>query len=436
MVFGMIERFQLLNYKFCLLIISLLLVLQVALSNMNAAHAANEIKKAENPGELVLRKVLVMYDSAQKEQEDSNHFFEVGQVILNYFGILVDYWDVQQRPLPTPKAMAQYRGVITWFISNKLAGAREFLTWLNKQFDYGRKVVILGEMGGTLLYGRDTVVTSLVLKIYRRLGVEYKESFTTNKRVLRYSLKAKNRVEFERNYPFFPPVYEYFRPINKKKINLYLTIKRKDLPGSDSAIVFTSPNGGFAYFNYIFWQDPITFRKKWHINPFLFFQEALGLTGLPSPDPTTLNGSRLAFAHIDGDAFGGFTRINRAKYCAQIIKEDILEKYSFPHSASVIVAEIEPKLNGKLKYKELAREIYRMPNIEPASHSFSHPFYWNKDDKRSAKRYPHQHGIKVKGYTFDAHKEIITSMQYVTSNLTSPDKPCQLPAHRGANSPG
>ena len=42
------------------------------------------------------------------------------QTILNYYGIIPDYVDIHQRPLPDVKKMRRYRGVFVWFRSSKI----------------------------------------------------------------------------------------------------------------------------------------------------------------------------------------------------------------------------------------------------------------------------------------------------------------------------
>ncbi|MBA3016977.1 MAG: hypothetical protein KJ550_02475 [Proteobacteria bacterium] len=172
-------------------------------------------------------------------------------------------------------------------------------------------------------------------------------------------------------------------------------------------------------------KDPITFNLQWHINPFLFFEESLGLKGLPRPDPTTLNGTRVAFSHIDADSFSNYSRIDKNFKCAEIIRDHILKKYDFPITASVIVGEIDPNALGNPDNFHLAKEIFALPNIEPASHSYSHPFYWNPKYEYK-EEYEQQYGIHIPGYTHDSKTEIDYSMEYITKELSPPEKPCRV----------
>ncbi|ETR74108.1 MAG: polysaccharide deacetylase [Candidatus Magnetoglobus multicellularis str. Araruama] len=179
---------------------------------------------------------------------------------------------------------------------------------------------------------------------------------------------------------------------------------------------------------------PGIIQKKWYLNPFLFFEDALGIKNMPRPDPTTLNGLRVAFSHIDGDAFGGPSRINPKKSCAEIVRDEVLKKYQYPVTVSVIVAEIAPEAVGNKERVDLAKNIFALPNVEPASHAYSHPYYWN-EHSTVKDRYPSQYGIPVPGYTFDAEKEIVYSMNYISKHLAPKDKPCRVMLWSGACDP-
>ena len=90
------------------------------------------------------------------------------------------------------------------------------------------------------------------------------------------------------------------------------------------------------------------------------------------------------------------------------------------------MGEIDPKANGNSQLVQLAQEIFRLPNVEPASHSYSHPFYWDPNYKDEDGKYDSQYGIHIPGYSYDPEKEIDYSMQYITKNLSPPDKPCRV----------
>ena len=369
-------------------------------------------------GAEVSRKVLVLYNSGDGQTDRDNLVFQNCQTVLNYLGILCDYSDVAQQALPDDTAMEHYRGVITAFISNAIPNQATVSRWLVRQTELSKKLIILGDMG----IRTDDESADDVGRIYRYLGLEYSGQFTQAKPLIRYVFKDPDRVEFERRYPLLPPGYELFRRV-ATDTTASLVIRRTDIKDSESAVVVTGPNGGFAYANYIVWQDPTTFLRQWYINPFTFFEVALGLQGLPRPDTTTLNGTRIAFSHVDADGFSSISLTDGESLCAEVLHDKVLKRYPFPVTISVIVGEIDPQVEGSRKLQDIARDIYRLPNVEPASHSYSHPFYW---DSRYASVYDHQYGIRIEGYRHDSKVEIDDSVKYINKNLLPPGTTCRV----------
>ncbi|KPA12142.1 signal peptide protein [Candidatus Magnetomorum sp. HK-1] len=383
--------------------------------------------------QIVPRKLLIAYQSDKGQKESVNNYFEICQTITDYYGLLSDYLDVNTQAFPDDIKMTNYRAIITVFNSPEMKNGNSWLKWLKHQCDQGKKLIVLGQLSGRDPKQSNEEYLKLVKSIYAYIGLKYEGMYSSHQGRIRYKFKDKKLVEFERPYPIFPKFYEKFVVINEQA-KIWLSIVRKDLPDSESAAIITSPNGGFTKDTEIYWMDPVSYKRKWYINPFLFFEEALSLKNFPKLDPTTLNGLRLAFSHIDGDAFSGPSRINPKLTCAEMIRDKVLKKYNYPVTVSVIVAEIAPEAVGNKKLVEIAKSIYALPNIEPASHAFSHPFYWNEYSTEKYK-YDHQYGIKIPGYTHDSEKEIVYSLNYISKNLLPPDKPCQVLLWTGACDP-
>ena len=372
----------------------------------------------------VPRKVLAIYDSTDGATQDAN-LFSVGMgTPINYLGLLFDYVDMANDPLPDDTAMGKYLGVFTLFESSRVPRAEKLLIWLDRQLDQGRKLVVLGFLPAEDRSGV-TVRNELVSSIYRKLGLDNQGDFSSDGFNLRYSEKKDGVTGFERALPLFPPTYLHLVPTSAG-VEPWITVTVKNKPGSEGVVAAVTPAGAVVLDGYVYWGDPATYRKKWFVNPFDLARGALGVQDMPALTPTTLNGMRLAFSHLDGDGFNGWSEIDKNKNCAEILRAEIFEEFDFPISASVIVAEVNPEDKGNPKLMKLARDIFALPNIEPASHTWTHPFFW--DEKRRADK---QGDYNLSAYesetmVVDARREIVGSVKFITDHLAPPDRPCRV----------
>lgn len=82
--------------------------------------------------------------------------------------------------------------------------------------------------------------------------------------------------------------------------------------------------------------------------------------------------------------------------------------------------------------------MFRLPHIEVASHTYSHPFLWDrsvrhgvfKEDGEAAYQLP------VPNYQFDLQREITGSAAYIREHLAPPGKPVRILQWSGDTAPG
>ena len=84
---------------------------------------------------------------------------------------------------------------------------------------------------------------------------------------------------------------------------------------------------------------------------------------------------RPLFVTIDGDGFIYRHRETRQPV-GEVIREEILESYPLPFTASFIAGEID-EYAARFEVEE-ARRILSLDNVEAASHSWSHPHDWTE----------------------------------------------------------
>ncbi len=396
----------------------------------------------------VSRTVLALYDSSENMTDYRNPIYERAAFVLNHLGLHVLYHDIHQG-FPPEAVLAGVRGVITWFADNKMKDPTAYCRWLAQQAAAGRKVVILDALGaGEDFSGRRTSMETLN-QAFGALGLRYKGEFSNNALHLTIRRKEKAMVEFERRLDGDALIYEQWISVDPLN-HVYLTIGRRDKTGSDSDIVVIGPHGGFVGPGYALYSNPNTFHAQWRINPFTFFEKALGLTGMPRADITTRNGRRILYVHIDGDGMANASGIQDrtlgyglSRTSAEIIRDRYLKRFPWPATVSVIEAEVDPALGADPKHEAIARSLFALPNVEAGSHSFSHPLDWSKqlvsfalppystnveleaEQIAAESRYPRAALVKGSPEAF-WEKEITQSIRYIETSLLPPEKRVRL----------
>jgi len=369
--------------------------------------------------EVIPRRILALYNSV--EQRDRGTYADLaysrihlsGAVVLEHLGYAVDYVDVAG-PLPAGPLSDRYAGIVTWFSEDRVPSEDSYRSWLLQQIESGMKVAILDHLG----FAPD-------LRLQQRLGIVYEERGARGE--VRLVAADPVLTGFETKVAARQNVF-FLLALQDPAARRLLSVE--DGSGSRMDAVFTTWWGGLAAGPYVC-QKGHAESLRWLINPFLFFKQALKLPDLPAPDVTTLDGRRMLIVHIDGDGFPSRAQMPGNDYSGKVILEQILKRYRIKTTVSVIEGEIGPagkwpKLSPELE--AIAREIFALPHVEVASHSYSHPFDWLRQGQD-------MEDGEINGlfrYDFSLQREIKDSVVYINQRLTSSDKPVKVFLWSGA----
>ena len=251
----------------------------------------------------------------------------------------------------------------------------------------------------------------------KNLGLHYKLVKT-----LLVRISHKNKIMgFEA--PIYPSVTE-FNHLQVNHANVLLQLKNQDKKISDPVAI--TKWGGYALYPYVTRTLPNE-RSRWLLNPFIFLSKALH-DHLPIiPDVSTMNGKRIMLVHIDGDGFNSKAEWLNGPIAGSVIEKDILERFKVPTTVSFVEGELAPNgithLPQQKHYFSVARSILAMPWVEPASHSYGHPFDWRKivSEKNIA-----PYHIPLKNYKYSPKREIVDSVDFINRYLTPKNKPCKV----------
>jgi len=352
-------------------------------------------KSSKNP---IKRKIFTLIDESKIDrifQSAHRH----GDLALNYLGYMQDIHPINQG-LPPIEQMLQYSGVIIWFEKKQHFAKKQFYEWIISLISHGIYVVFINNFA--------SLETS---KYIKRLGIKR----TNVDGLSAVSVKKDPMMGFEMN---FGDTVVNERLKVKGAIKKLLTLELSN--GKKSTLAAIMPWGGFVYEGAFITE--LQGDEIFVINPFKFFEESLRLKKLIVPDTTTENGTRLMFSHVDGDGMANRVEATKNKVSGEVILNKILKHYKTPHSISVIGAEIDknglfPKISRKLQ--NIARKMYALPNVEPATHTFTHPFFWNKIVNDSLEE---RFRLKVKGYHFSVANELSAPLEFINKHLLKPHK--------------
>ncbi len=370
--------------------------------------------------EVLPRDVLMLWDSRQEADGELAYadIHRMAAMPLEYLGYVPRYHDLARGlpPLPSP---GRHAGVVTWF--HAPVETPGYANWLEQALERGVPVLMLGDPG-----------FDWPPALLRRLGLERMERPAVGP----WSpVEADALVGFESRPPVNTdtPVEGFLPPGDDSANRTRLSVRGED--GRERAVVLTAPWGGIALAPWIVDQS-LDDHIRWILDPFELLRQALQLPDLPLPDVTTLNGRRLWMNHIDGDAFISRAELPGTPWAAEVIRDRVLARRRVPHTVSVIEGEIGPdglQAGNSAELEAIARSIFRLPNVEAASHSYSHPFVWSRLQEGDA---PAGYNLPVPGYRFDLEREIAGSVRYIEQRLLPAGKRCRIFQWTGDTLPG
>ncbi len=369
----------------------------------------------------VPRKILALYDN-KKDDVYQNYTHRRLAEPLEYIGYQLDYLNISRHPLPSMNLRGRYAGIVTWFSGKPLKLTRGILCkWFKRQRQSGLHIAIFGELP-------DAVQCDKLFGI-KSINNLNSHAFTVSQRqqsVGRFEARFRLRR-------FQVPAIQSTHVAAKRWLQL-----TTDAGISIDPIVIDDW-GGYALSPYVT-IDGADGTSKWLFNPFEFLRKSLRLATIPVVDISTESGRRIMTIHIDGDAFVSRAELPGTPYAGKVIRDRILKHYRLPTTVSIIEAEIGakglyPKQSPQLE--KIARSIFKLPYVELATHTFSHPFFWqvfNGDYNVGKAKYGLN--LPVPGYKLNLHREIIGSTNYINKHLAPKNKRVKLILWSGNTWPG
>ena len=329
---------------------------------VNFAYAKDEIK----------RKILVLYDKNQ-EMKLSNVHTKL-ESILNYYGYYCEYFsDTLEN---APKDISSYAGVIYWSSGLEHENPVKLLNYITKFKN--KKNILIGNIPYTDKNGKDylTTINQLLKENFGfYFGYTWAKSNASIKRNVESSFfNYEKKLSFLNKNTFLEIILDdkSIRPIFTETFN-----------STTSASVFLSSWGFYGQADKVFYYDENPKEYRWIINPYKLI-ESVYETHYPIPDTTTKKGKRIAYIHVDGD--GILSKAFNNKYTIEN-GYDFIKKSALKTGVSYITIELDAKGPVLKKsnldatfFNEMAKKTLSLPLVEPASHTYTHPFNWREGE--------------------------------------------------------
>jgi len=366
------------------------------------------------------RRIALVYDPREGELPNNPGHVYLGG-LLEYLGYRVDYLPADDT-LPLTRFDELYAGVVFWMTSGAPAASNRFSRFLAARLDEGVPLAFFGGL---------PIEDHLLSRLQLRNAQQQIESVQIS------NYDAAFMGSFEGKLTARTRGLQAIQRLGDNGTALLTLTDNLQRQLTPAAIM---PWGGYALSPYLLEEGAS--HRRWILQPLAFLQRALRLPPMPRLDATTENGRRIATVHIDGDGFASRAEISGTPLSPKVVLEAFIQPNDYLTSVSVIEGEVGAKgmypwLTDTLE--PLARRIFADPKVEPATHTFSHPFYWEPEKAQRREGFQADYGLNLKLPNYpkmDLRREILGSRDYIESRLLPPGKKVRLIFWSGGALPG
>jgi hypothetical protein len=381
------------------------------------------VPAAHGEGEAVKRHVIALVEGTAPDPLLMDAVHEVIDMPMNHLGMVVLQHHIRTGP-PPDAWLADARAVLLFLPHG--GDAPDWLwPWLETEVArHGLRVLLLNELGQLLRPDAKRFA-----RWVEPFGLVHEPHFAKGPLEVRAEYLDGRLCAYEAD----PKPYAiHHGPRSTGDTNrVWVTTRSRVDPEEVCHPVVTGPWGGMALDPWGVRLGTLDQDRRWHVDPFAFFREALGLDGVPAPDPCVLNGRRMWFLQVDGDGFESLSSVRPNACAAQVMLDEIFRKHALPFTVSIIVRSLTEDYDVKEPTPKmaLAREILNLPNVEPASHGVLHTLVWQEEAPAEGVKtgagglmwYP-----SLANYRYTRVNEVKESIRFINERLLVPPRRCEL----------
>jgi polysaccharide biosynthesis protein PelA len=326
------------------------------------------------------RQVLVLWDSSVTPRWRDTLAHTMLEMPLNRLGYIAQPVDLAAK-LPDPGAFVDARAVVVWLQSDSVPDPADATGFLRAAVARGLGFVLIGEPAFLRARkGGGEIPNADANALFASVG--FMRGAAPPRLAIDVDLERREPalLDYERRLDLPVAPFAVWRPTDARMVSS-LVLRRRGQPDSESHVVMSGPTGGLIASGFSHFLEPDLNRRQWRIDPFAFLARALAHGDAPVPDTTTLVGRRLYFSHIDGDGWRNVTQIppwnRQRKLASAVVLDEIIAPYpDLPVTVAPIAADLHPDWCGTDDGRAIARRAFALPQVEAASHTWTHPFDW------------------------------------------------------------
>lgn len=314
---------------------------------------------------------------------------KLAEMPIQYLGGKMRFYNLSQG-IPTKQWSRPCHALLVWqteFSPDIIPNGQElaWIQYLQDQVHAGKKLLMLENPGFNMdkVYAPGPIQKAYV-QLLHSMGLDLKRAWTSDQ---------KPQIIDPRNClgesPQAPSPRRWFQIQAQNHWQGRCIVQDPSQKHSQAALIWTGPKGTWVSPGAMIRSGTLLNGKngdawfQWYVDPFSFFEQALDLSMTPKWEYSIRLGKRIYFAHVDGDGFMNRSQVNPSLWTTQILEDSILKPYpEFPIALSVIGAEIHPKFLGDAHSMERLQKLWKLPQVEASSHTFSHPFVYNEAQKQ------------------------------------------------------
>ena len=327
----------------------------------------------------VPRTILGIHDNPVTAGVDESSLYSIAEMPLNHLGLKLEYANIRTET-PRLTGRSDIRGVLIWFNDGRKLPLARLVSLVKEATSRSIPVVLVGSIPNETDDKGKQISLADQNRLLSLLELQSEGKFLPYTFDLRVRTKVSEYVELERKLPNPPPATEAITPLRDSARALLSYDRKGDEGGLIYPVVLTD-KGGYIASGFSHFEGRNGAFLQWYVNPFRFFADAFRTKGMPIPDTTTVAGRRIFYSHIDGDGWGNVSTADKYSgkglYASEVILRDVVDGFpDLPVTVAPIAADLDPAWTGTIRSQQIARALFSRRNVEPASHTYTHPFEW------------------------------------------------------------